>query len=87
MKIELFVTADCPYCPTAAAVAEEVLKTYPYVDFEILNASHHKELVDVYHLKSVPAFVVDGILWRVGVPDAHDMVHLIENGFEFTPVE
>lgn len=87
MKIELFVTPDCPYCPTAAAVAEEVLKTYPYVEFEILNAKQHKELVGVYHLTSVPAFVVDGVLWRVGIPDAQDMVHLIEKGFDYTPMD
>jgi len=60
MKIELFYTDTCPDCPPARAVVKKVLRNYPQVVLEEINAKEQKERAKLYGLTHVPTIIMDG---------------------------
>ncbi|UCG70176.1 MAG: thioredoxin family protein [Thermoplasmata archaeon] len=69
MKIELFYNPTCPICPRAKKLVKKVLKKYPQVEYDELNAYENQDRVMALGFETVPAIVIDGKLWHVGMPD------------------
>jgi glutaredoxin len=69
MKIELFFNPTCNVCPKAKKLVKKVLKKYPQVEYTELNAFENQDRVLVLGFETVPAIVIDGELWHVGMPD------------------
>ncbi len=78
MKIELFYTPMCPVCPGAKKLVKKVLKRYPQVEYEEVNAFENQDRVMELGFQSVPAIVIDGKLWQTGMPDKKAMKKEIE---------
>ncbi|UCE74520.1 MAG: thioredoxin family protein [Methanomassiliicoccales archaeon] len=69
MKIELFYNPGCPICPKAKKLVKKLLRKYPQVEYVELNAFEHQDRVIQLGFQAVPAIVIDGALWHVGIPD------------------
>ena len=69
MKIELFYNPTCPVCPQAKKLVKKISRKYPQVEYVEINAFEHQDQVMKLGFQSVPAIVIDGKLWHVGMPD------------------
>lgn len=79
MKIEVFYTPTCPYCPGAKKLVREVAPSFEgAVEVEEVNAWEEQERVAKYGITGVPAIVIDGKLRFVGVPNREDLVKAIK---------
>ena len=87
LNVQLFTTPVCPNCPSAKAIASEVLTGRDGVNLSIVNAFEHQDLVARYGLQAVPAFVVNGCLWATGIPTREHLEQLIATGWECRQVE
>ncbi len=80
MKIELFYNPTCHVCPVAKKLVKKVLRKYPQVEYEELNAFEHQGKVLALRFQAVPAIVIDGDLWHAGgMPDKKAFKKEIEN--------
>jgi small redox-active disulfide protein 1 len=73
MKIELFYNPTCPKCSLAKKLVKKVLKKYPQVEYEEVNAFEHQDRVLELGFKTVPAIVINGNLWYTGVPNKKEL--------------
>ncbi len=69
MKIELFYNPTCNVCPLAKKLVKKVLKKYPNVEYEEINAFENQDRVLELGFKIVPTIVIDGKVWHSGMPD------------------
>jgi|YNPMSStandDraft_2_1061718.scaffolds.fasta_scaffold00009_9 thioredoxin 1 len=61
VKIQVFVTPSCPYCPQAALLAIQVMLANPKrVSVEVVEAQENEELSMRYRVSSVPQQVING---------------------------
>jgi len=73
MKIQVFSTPMCSTCPAAKEVVKEVLKKFPQVEYEEVDALEKQEEAFSCGVSSVPAIVIDGELWKCGVPSKKEV--------------
>ncbi len=63
VKIQVFVTPSCPYCPQAAILAVQVMLANPQrVTVEVVEAQENPELSMRYQVSSVPQQVINGAM-------------------------
>jgi len=63
VKIQVFVTPSCPYCPQAALLAVQVMLANPQrVSVEVVEAQENQELSMQYRVSSVPQQVINGAM-------------------------
>ena len=72
MKIELFTTDTCCFCPKAKEMAERYARENKDVELEIIDYWKRKDLVEKYGIKVVPVVVVDGEIKVVGAPKSYE---------------
>ena len=73
MKIQVYSTPMCTTCPAAKQVVKEVLKKHPDVDYEEVDTLERQEEAFSCGVVSVPAIVIDGELWKCGVPSKKEI--------------
>ncbi|WP_304123297.1 MJ0307 family thioredoxin [Methanosphaera cuniculi] len=79
VKLEVFTSQTCPYCPMAVEVAEEAKKELgDKVDFEHYDVAEHMDLVQKYQIMSVPTIIIDGEVAFVGAPSAQELISKLE---------
>jgi small redox-active disulfide protein 1 len=79
VKIEVFYTPTCPYCPMAKKVVKEVAPQFgSKVEVEEVNAWENQERTAQYGIMSVPAIVINGKVKFVGVPQKDDLIKAIK---------
>ena len=87
MKILLFTSSNCPYCPQAKRVLESVLPDYSEYDIDYnkirLGTNDGKEIAIKYNITSTPTIIIannnsDEIKRIVGVPDNDKLKNEIE---------
>ncbi|WP_317895834.1 protein disulfide oxidoreductase [Pyrofollis japonicus] len=87
VHIEIIVTPQCPYCPYAALLANmfafEAWRNGKK-DFiaDTVEAYENPDIADKYHVTSVPAIAINGILAFVGVPYEEDFIERIIDAIE-----
>jgi len=59
MKIRVFVTPTCPYCPKAVLAAHQTAIINTNIIGEMIEANEFKDLSDKYNVKSVPHTVIE----------------------------
>jgi thioredoxin 1 len=61
VQIQVFVTPDCPHCPTSAILANRVAIANPdWITAEIIESQENPELSEKFHVSSVPQQVLNG---------------------------
>ena len=79
VKIEVFTSPSCPYCPMAVELVDEVKKEMPDdIDVEKIDIMQDREKAIEYNLMAVPAIALDGVVKFVGAPTKEDLVKVIK---------
>ena len=75
MLIEIITSPQCPHCPTAKRVVEEVVKKDSCDDIEVkyIDATEDPGTVEKYSIMAVPTIVVDGEVAFVGAPSSEQL--------------
>jgi thioredoxin 1 len=61
VKLQVFVTTSCPYCPQSATLAFKLAMANPkFISAEVVEAQENQELALKYDIKSVPMQVING---------------------------
>lgn len=71
VKVEVFVTPTCPYCPRAVILAHQLAVASPRVSAAMVEATEFPEQSMQYGISGVPHSVINGRVHVVGaVPEA-----------------
>lgn len=70
MKVELFYNPTCHVCPLAKKMVAKVLRKFPAVEYEEVNAFENQDRVLALGFQMVPTVLIDGEIWHSGgMPD------------------
>lgn len=74
IKLEVFTSPTCPYCPMAKEVAEEAKGKFgDSIDVEYVDITKDRERAINYGLMAVPAIAIDGEVKFVGAPSLEEL--------------
>lgn len=70
MKVQLLVSQWCPSCPQAERVWGQLSEERHDFEYEVLDVGVRpgRDIVSNLMIRSIPATVIDGKLYAVGVP-------------------
>ena len=75
LKVEVFTSPNCPYCPMAEQVVAEAKKEIgDAIDVEVVDISIDREKAVAYGLMAVPAIAINGIVEFVGAPTKEELM-------------
>ncbi|MEG3224666.1 MAG: thioredoxin [Methanobacteriales archaeon Met13] len=78
VKVEVFTSPSCPYCPMAVEVVEEVKKEMPDdLEVEKIDIMVDREKAIEYGLMAVPAIALNGVVKFVGAPGIDELLAAI----------
>jgi len=79
VKIEVFTSPTCPYCPMALEVVEEAKKEFgDAIEVEHIDVMVDSEKAIEYGLMAVPAIAMNGILKFIGAPSKEELIEAIK---------
>ena len=79
VKLEVFTSQSCPYCPMAVEVAEQMVKEFgDDLDYQHLDVNENMEKVREYEIMSVPTVVLEGKTVSIGAPDPEQLSRQIK---------
>lgn len=79
VKIEVFTSPTCPYCPMAIEVVDEAKKDLGDVlEVETVDIMQDREKAVNYGLMAVPAIAMNGVVKFVGAPSKEELMHAIK---------
>lgn len=79
VKVEVFTSPSCPYCPMAIEVVDEVKKEMPdTLEVEKIDIMKDREKAIEYGLMAVPAIALNGVVRFVGAPGKEELVEAIK---------
>jgi glutaredoxin-like protein len=59
VRIEVFITLSCPYCPQAVATAHRIALENPRIKADMVESSTFQHLAIKYNVSSVPKIVIN----------------------------
>ncbi|MEN4018713.1 MAG: MJ0307 family thioredoxin [Methanobacterium sp.] len=69
VKVEVFTSPSCPYCPMAIDVVDAVKKEMQDdIEVEKIDIMKNREKAVEYGLMAVPAVAINGVIKFVGAP-------------------
>jgi len=72
VRIRVFVTPTCPYCPQAVETANHIALAASGVKAEMVEAMEFQELSDRFEVRGVPRIVInDGDAYEGAIPARH----------------
>jgi thioredoxin 1 len=78
VKIEVFTSPSCPYCPMAVELVNEVKKEMPdSIEVEKIDIMVDREKAIEYGLMAVPAVALNGVVRFVGAPGKEELIEAI----------
>jgi len=79
VKIEVFTSPSCPYCPMAIEVVDAVKKEMQdAIEVEKIDIMKDREKAIEYGLMAVPAVAINGVVKFVGAPEKEDLKNAIQ---------
>lgn len=79
VKIEVFTSPTCPYCPMAVEVVEEAKKDLgDSIEIEKVDIMEDREKAVNYGLMAVPAIAMNGVVKFVGAPGKEELMAAIK---------
>jgi len=79
VKIEVFTSPSCPYCPMAVELVDEVKREMPDdLEVEKIDIMVDREKAIEYGLMAVPAIALNGVVRFVGAPGKEELVAAIK---------
>ena len=78
VKIEVFTSPSCPYCPMATELVDEVKKEMEDdLEVEKIDIMQDREKAIEYGLMAVPAIALNGVVRFVGAPSKAELIDAI----------
>lgn len=74
LKVEVFTSPSCPYCPMAEQVVEEAKKEIGEMDVEVVNIMTDRQRAIDYGIMAVPAIAINGVVEFVGAPSKEELM-------------
>lgn len=75
LKVEVFTSPSCPYCPMAEQVVEEAKKEIKDdMDIEVVNIMTDRQRAIDYGIMAVPAIAINGVVEFVGAPTKEELL-------------
>lgn len=74
LRIQVFVTPTCPYCPPAVHLAHRLAFASVHVTAEMIDASEFPDDADRYDVRAVPLTVINGSIRLEGAVTEADLV-------------
>jgi small redox-active disulfide protein 1 len=88
VKVEVFTSPSCPYCPMAVQLVEEVKKEMiDDIEIEKIDIMSERKKAIEYGLMAVPAIALNGVVKFVGAPGKEELVAAIKEELEEESVE
>lgn len=79
VKIEVFTSPTCPYCPMAIQVVSEAKKELgDSIEVETVDIMQDREKAVNYGLMAVPAIAMNGVVKFVGAPSKEELMQAIK---------
>lgn len=79
VKIEVFTSPSCPYCPMAIEVVDAVKKEMQDdIEVEKIDIMQDREKAIEYGLMAVPAVAINGVVKFVGAPEKTELKNAIQ---------
>lgn len=79
VKLEVFTSQSCPYCPMAVEVAEQMVQEFgDDLDYQHLDVNQNMDKVREYEIMSVPTVVLEGKTVSIGAPDPEQLSRQIK---------
>lgn len=83
VKIEVFTSPTCPYCPMAIEVVDEAKKEFgDEIEVEKIDIMVDREKAIDYGLMAVPAIAINGVVRFVGAPGREELFEAISDEIE-----
>ena len=82
VKLEVFTSHACPYCPAALEIVKEVEEELDgLIEWQEIDTSDElgRTKAIAYEIRSVPAIVINSKLRFVGVPEKEELATAIED--------
>jgi glutaredoxin-like protein len=73
VRLQVFVTPTCPYCPRAVVLAHQMAMESPFIEAEMIEAMEFNDLANAYGVSGVPHTVINNGMGEVigAVPEGH----------------
>ncbi|MDE3154171.1 MAG: thioredoxin family protein [Acidobacteriota bacterium] len=85
VRLQVFVTPTCPYCPRAVLLAHKLAMASDLVTGEMVEATEFPHLAQRYHVSGVPRTVINEVIHIEGaVPEQQLMMELMTTTDEKT---
>lgn len=79
VKVEVFTSPSCPYCPMAIDVVDAVKKEMQGdIEVEKIDIMQNREKAVEYGLMAVPAVAINGVIKFVGAPQREELEKAIK---------
>ncbi len=81
LKLQVFVTPTCPYCPKAVIMAHQLAMESEYITAEMVEATEFPELSSKYNVRGVPRTVIGEDHFVEGAVPENMFVNAVLEGF------
>ncbi|MEN4006260.1 MAG: MJ0307 family thioredoxin [Methanobacteriaceae archaeon] len=79
VKVEVFTSPLCPYCPMAIKVVDEVkIEMYDDIEVEKIDIMKNQAKANEYRLTAVPAVAINGVVKFFGAPSKEELKRAIK---------
>ena len=80
VRVVLLTAANCPYCPVARSIWEELRKEYDFEFEEVdVNSEKGKILVVRHGIMAVPTTLIDDKVAFIGIPRKEKAIEAIKS--------
>jgi len=75
LKVEVFTSPSCPYCPMVEQLVEEAKKEIgDEMEVEIINIMRDRKRAVDHGIMAVPAIAINGVVEFVGAPSKEELM-------------
>jgi thioredoxin reductase (NADPH) len=78
LNLKMLVTLSCTMCPGLVAAAQRIALENPLVEAEVFDVVHYPELMEKYHVMSVPCLVINDEQTRFGRMNMEQLVSFLQ---------
>ncbi len=78
VRMQVFVTLTCPYCPSAVGIAHRIAQESPMVEADMIDVSLFPYLGQKYQVTSVPMTLINDVYSLVGVQPVENILDVIK---------
>ncbi len=79
VKVEVFTSPQCPHCPAAKRVVDEVAAELGNIEVEHVNVMEDPSRAAAYKIMAVPTIVINGEVAFMGAPQKEQLIEKLKS--------